>query len=374
MRKVLYVTSYLSDARVLTYKTLGVWTVLTARNQAETIDCIESERPDFIFFDLGLTGCFAPDLLKRISVIPSLPPLFILSREYAFSFLSLAREAGACGYFHIPYDGTAIITRINAFFDALPKEGLEGLSGERKSELDKILLGTSRAMHALRNNIQRVSSTCDNVLIRGETGSGKDLVARLIHDNSPVSKGPFVSLNVSCIPATLAESQLFGTVKGSYTDSIDTAGIFEQADGGTLFLDEIGELDLSIQPKFLRVLENGVVTRLGSCSAKRVTFRLICATNKDIESAITKREFREDLFYRLDVLRFSVPPLRERREDIPLLASAGLSRYGKRLSNNALIKLGRHDWPGNVRQLFQCLSRAASMSRGNIIYPEAIQF
>jgi transcriptional regulator with PAS, ATPase and Fis domain len=211
-------------------------------------------------------------------------------------------------------------------------------------------------------------------LITGETGSGKELVAKMIHSYSTVSTGPYAILNSSCIPSTLAESILFGTLPGSYTGAVDVKGLFEEANHGSLFLDEIGELDSGLQAKFLRVLEDKQVSRLGSHLKKRVEFRLITATNRSLNQLVSAGLFREDLFYRLEVFRLETPPLRAHPEDIPLLSRGILEKNHKVLSNDAIDKLIGYSWPGNVRQLFHCLLRACASCDSDIIPPEKILF
>lgn len=237
------------------------------------------------------------------------------------------------------------------------------------------IVGQSDAMAGLRAKIQSIRETTETVLITGETGSGKELVARMIHEASPVSSGPFVPYNVSCIAESLAESALFGSCRGSYTGSVrDAKGLFEAATGGTLFLDEIGELSLDLQPKLLRVLEEGAVCRIGSFEPRPVRFRLICATHRNLGAMVAIRRFRSDLFYRLDVIRVKSPPLRSHPEDIPALANRCLLRHRKVLSPRAIEKLKGHPWPGNVRELYACLSRAAYATRGAIIDSDIIDF
>jgi len=372
MRKVLHVTPLASDTRRLVYESRGSWSVVVPSDPANVPALIADQDFDFILFDIALTGVWVPDLLAAINAVDRRPPLFILSREYSFCFLEYSRTMGACGYFHVPYDFSALRERIDRFFDAasLPAD-------PTRQEVDLLvdtLLGTSPAMTRLRSEIVNLRARRDPVLIRGETGCGKDLVARLLHRNSPVAEGSYKAMNVSCLPFSLADGLLFGTAKGAFTDSINAPGLFEQADGGTAFLDEIGDLDPALQPKLLRVLEDGLVTRLGATEPKGVSFRLVCATNRDLDAMVASRAFRADLFYRIDVIRMHIPPLRDHREDIPLLAGSCLTSQGKVLSSNALDKLHGYHWPGNVRQLFGCLSRAASSCEGEVIYPEQIRF
>jgi two-component system response regulator PilR (NtrC family) len=448
VKKVLFVTSRVDDARELTYRALNVWSVTVPTDLAFAPALAATENFDFALFDIGLVGAWAPDLLRAVVAARAGFPVFILSREYALPFQTLAREAGAADYISIPYAFPSLKKRIDRVIDssdgrALPgarsahqavlaRESVPSYGQARKaapagnaahegktataqrpiagaagnagaesharavsdsgagSNADTVcgegnwrdevsgrpcIIGQSDAMAALRSRIQSIRDTTETVLITGETGSGKDLVARMIHEASPVSAGPFVPCNVSCIPESLAESALFGSCRGSYTGSTrDVKGLFEAANGGTLFLDEIGELSLALQPKLLRVLEEGSVSRIGSFERRPVRFRLICATHRDLADMVAARRFRTDLFYRLDVIRVESPPLRSHPEDIPALASRCLLRHRKVLSPRALEKLKGYPWPGNVRQLYACLLRAACAARGAVIDCDSIDF
>jgi DNA-binding NtrC family response regulator len=329
---------------------------------------------DLVLFDIDMEGCCATELLLQVTNVARHPPVIIVSRVYSLAFFKFVVKAGACGYFSLSRDTSILIDRIERYVSAL--SGNNGcFSGvDTKDELSSCLLGKSSRMVALRQSILALRDRRENVMIYGETGSGKDLVARMVHENSPVASGPCVVQNVSCITASLAESILFGTVRGSYTGAEDRKGLFEEANRGTLFLDEIGELDLSLQPKFLRVLEDRRVSPLGSSCPRSVDFRLVCATNRSLVDAVDAGLFRADLFQRIDVLRLEVPPLRDHPEDIPALAASRLSGYRKILSNASLDKLCAYHWPGNIRQLFNCLSRAACCSPGDVIYPDQILF
>ncbi len=372
MKKVLHVTHLASDTRRLVYESKGEWTIVVPSAPDRVVALIFEETFDFILFDIALTGVWVLDLLADLNANPRRPPLFILSREYSFCFLEYSRSIGACGYFHIPYDFPALRERIERFFDACALS--PDLSRREVDSLADILLGSSPAIARLRSEIVRLRPRRDPVLISGETGCGKDLVARLLHRHSAASTGRFKAINVSCLPFALADGLLFGTMRGAFTDAVDAPGLFEQADGGTAFLDEIGELDPALQPKLLRVLEEGEVTRVGARESIPVNFRLISATNRNLSALVGDGAFRADLFYRLDVIRIEIPPLRDHREDIPQLAASCLNGQNKVLSSNALDKLYGYHWPGNVRQLFGCLARAASGCEGEVIYPEQIRF
>ena len=385
MKKVLFVTSRREDLRELFYRSRGVWSVSGVSEPAGVINLVGSESYDFVLFDIAQTGLCATDFLSRLSSLPRHPPVFILSREYSFRFFKFAELCGIAGYFRIPYSIDRLVSSIDRFFEAppdlcdsvcesRPEYGSAGSYDSTKDSLERALLGKSPLIENVRSRILKFRHSLEPVLITGETGSGKDLVARLIHRNSSVSTGPFAAQNMSCVSSSLAESQLFGSVPGGFTDARSNPGVFERADGGSLFLDEIGELDYGLQPKLLRVLEDGEVTRLGASKTRKVHVRLICATNRNLADDAEMRRFRADLLYRIDVLRLHLPPLRDRPEDIPVLAASFLSKYRKRLSVGALDKMQRHDWPGNIRSLFGCLARATGESPSEVIQPDHILF
>jgi Nif-specific regulatory protein len=243
---------------------------------------------------------------------------------------------------------------------------------------DRAMIGESAPMKEVRAFIAKVAPTDSTVLIRGESGTGKEMVARAIHLNSPRAKGKFIAINCAVLPENLIESELFGHEKGAFTGAIaQKKGKFELAEGGTVFLDEIGELAPKLQAKLLRVLQENEFERVGGLRPIKLNARLIAATNKDLEAAIQSREFREDLFFRLNVLTLTIPPLRLRREDIPLLADYFVTKYAatcqrriKGVTAAARSCLGRYDWPGNVRELESAIQRAVVMSATEFITPE----
>jgi len=239
------------------------------------------------------------------------------------------------------------------------------------------LVGQSKRMREISDEIQRVSHSRATVLLRGESGTGKELLARAIHYNSPRAAGSFIKINCAALPQTLLESELFGHEKGAFTGAANTKkGRFELADGGSLFLDEIGDLHMDLQSKLLRVLQERSFERVGGTRTVDVDVRIIAATHQDLESAIAQGRFREDLYYRLNVVPILLPPLRERREDIPLLTEHFLAKYNRennrkvRITGRALQEIVNYDWPGNVRELENCIERLVIMSRRRLILPE----
>ena len=240
------------------------------------------------------------------------------------------------------------------------------------------IVGTSRPMQEVFRKVEKVATTDISVLITGETGTGKELIAREIHRRSPRRDRPFVTINCGAIPENLLESELFGHVKGSFTGAVaNKAGKFQAADGGTLFLDEIGEMPLNLQVKILRAIQERVVVRVGDTRPEQVDIRILAATNRELEEEIRHGRFRDDLYYRLNVVNLHLPPLRERGDDIPVIARYLLSRYGKEydsrvkgFSPNAAVGIRKHDWPGNIREMENRIKKAIVLAEGNLIGPE----
>ncbi|MCS6838964.1 MAG: sigma-54 dependent transcriptional regulator [Bdellovibrionaceae bacterium] len=242
------------------------------------------------------------------------------------------------------------------------------------------MVGNSEAMHRIFDLIQRVSQAPSNVIITGESGTGKEMVAKAIHYNGALKDRPFVSVNCGAIPEALIESELFGHKKGAFTSAIaDKAGLFEVANGGTLFLDEVGELPLSVQVKLLRALQERVIRRLGANDDIKIDVRIIAATNRDLQKMVAEGTFRQDLFYRLNVIHIHLPPLRERKEDIPLLVNFFVKKFNERLGKNisgvsqeAMDLLMKYHYPGNVRELENIIERTMALETGSIILPESL--
>ncbi len=234
------------------------------------------------------------------------------------------------------------------------------------------LIGSSPGFRAVLENVERIAPTDSTVLIQGETGTGKEMIARAIHDASPRRQNRFVTLNCAAIPSALLESELFGHERGAFTGAVtQTAGRFQAADHGTLFLDEIGDLPLDLQPKLLRVLQEGEFERLGGGRTIQADVRVITATNQDLVRMVEERKFRADLFYRLDVLPITLPPLREREDDIPLLAEHFMRKFAQRLGKSidfipadVMRVLKRHHWPGNIRELQNVIERSVILTTG----------
>ena len=252
---------------------------------------------------------------------------------------------------------------------------------EERLPQERAFIGESVQIRKIKDTISRIATTNSSVLITGESGTGKEVVARSIHEQSTVSSGPFVAINIGGVPENLLESELFGYEKGAFTGATGRKiGMFELANGGTLFLDEIGDMPYALQVKILRVLQERSITRLGGTEPIPINARIVCATNKDLESLVREGKFREDLFFRLNVVRIHIPPLRERKDDIPLLCAwiikklnINMGRHFSGLTPDAMEKLKNYDFYGNIRELENILERAAIFSDGDLISEDNIE-
>ena len=293
-----------------------------------------------------------------------------------------AMKLGAYDYLTKPFKIDEVRLNIH---NALRAGTLEVENKTLKKELKKEysfgnLVGNSEAMHRIFDLVKRVAIAPTNVLITGESGTGKEVVAKAIHYNGPLKDKPFVTINCGAIPEQLMESEMFGHKKGSFTGAVnDKSGLFEVADGGTLFLDEVGELPVTIQVKLLRAIQERVIRRVGATDDIKVEVRIMAATNRDLEVMIKEGGFRQDLFYRLNVINIKTPSLRERRDDIPLLAGHFLKKYNEKMtkaiggiSQEAMDVLGKYDYPGNVRELENIIERTVALEGGAMILPESL--
>jgi DNA-binding NtrC family response regulator len=316
------------------------------------------------------------DLLSRIQTLDPLLPVVVMTAWATVDVAVEAMRRGARDYIEKPWDNARLLsmlrTQIELAKTVREKQSLETENRRlRKQNLPEFVAG-SRAMQPAVKVMERVGPSDANVLVTGEHGTGKEVVARWLHAASRRSERPLIAVNAGGFSETLFESELFGHVKGAFTDAkTDRVGCFEMADGGTLFLDEIANITPQQQAKLLRVLETGEVQRVGSSKARNVDVRVISATNADLDKAIAEGAFREDLLYRLNTVEIRLPPLRDRREDIPVLAARFLQRqaehYGKELTGfekPAMQALLDHPWPGNVRELEHVVERAVLMARG----------
>jgi two-component system response regulator PilR (NtrC family) len=345
--------------------------VSLASNGEEVLKLAEKEIFDLVLLDIRMPRLDGISVLKKLKAI-SPETIVIMITAYASADTAIkAMKEGAYDYITKPFKVEEIKLIIK---NALEKKNLQQENILLKQvvrdryHFDNII-GQSSKMLALYDLLEKVAPTKTNILITGESGTGKELVAKAIHYNSPRKDKPFVTLNCGAIPEPLIESELFGHMKGAFTDAIATKkGLFELADEGTIFLDEISELPLLMQVKLLRVLQDKEFKRVGGTEDIRVDVRIISATNKDLEEGVREKRFREDLFYRLNVIQIKIPPLREKREDIPFLATHFLKKYSEELNKNmptispeALRILLNYDYPGNVRELQNIIERAVAL-------------
>jgi two-component system, NtrC family, nitrogen regulation response regulator NtrX len=340
-------------------------------NAMEGIAEYKRMKPDLVFLDVKMAGIDGIEALRRIREADPAAIVVMISGHATIQTAVEATQLGAYDILEKPLDTDRILVTLR---NALSHLDLHTENARLRTTIESRyqLVGTSHALRVVIDDIEKVAASTARVLISGENGTGKELVARAIHWGSPRSGKPFVEVNCAAIPGELIESELFGHVKGSFTGAIaDRAGKFEQADGGTLFLDEIGDMSLAAQAKVLRVLQDGVVTRIGGSKPIQVDVRTLAATNKDLEREIAEGRFREDLYYRLNVVPIRVPPLRERREDIPLLVAHFVATLTNRegvapraVSPDAIDRLSALDWPGNVRELRNTIERLLILAPG----------
>ena len=349
------------------------YNVICAEDGSQALSLLEKETPDLIFLDIWLPDSDGLKLLPGLKKEHPQVPVVMISGHGTIETAVQATKMGAFDFIEKPLSlDKLVITAINALtLSRLQEENLR----LKKLYSENRLLGNCEAISRLREQIRIVAPTDGWVLIVGENGTGKELVAREIHRLSKRCEQPFIDVNCAAIPDNLIESELFGYEKGAFTGAERRQkGKFELSHGGTIFLDEIGDMSLNTQAKILRVLEEKSFTRLGSSRAIPIDVRVIAATNKDLETEIAAGRFRQDLFFRLNVLPIQVPPLRERRDDIPLLAEFFLSRYHhnhggvfKHLSPEVLERLSVYHWPGNVRELKNLMERLSIMCASELV-------
>jgi DNA-binding NtrC family response regulator len=361
------------------------WDVVTAHSAAEAMDALESEDPDLVLSDIRMPGATGLELLSRArSVDPSLPVILMTAQASLQSAVRAVNE-GAFYYLQKPFANEELLAICSR---AAETRALKQENRQLKSEIDRRNrsvkgrpIGKSRVFMEVLKLAETVAPTDSTILVSGESGSGKEVLARHIHSLSERSDGPFFSLNCGALPESLLESELFGHVKGSFTGAVrDKEGLFVAAAGGTFFLDEIGEMSPATQVKLLRALQEREVIPVGATEPVPIDVRIIAATNRDLEEEIRRGAFRSDLYYRLNVIALHMPPLRDRREDIPLLAAHFLRRMDGEGEENLVIPdetldlLMAYSWPGNVRELENALERAAVLSgeHGGSLVPDSL--
>jgi DNA-binding NtrC family response regulator len=335
---------------------------------------------DVVITDLKMPHRNGIQILEMVKEKDETTAVIIMTAYGSIESAIEATRKGAYDYITKPFRKERILHVVEKAvnWQRLQKENVylrEKLEGKPQF---RALLGTSAAMERLHSQIDRVAGTSATVLITGESGTGKELVARAVHSRSLRKTGPFIPIDCSTIPESIIESELFGHLKGSFTGAIrDKKGLVEEADGGTLFLDEIGDLSVGMQVKLLRLLQEGQYKPVGGNAIRKVDIRFITATNRNLSELIRRGEFREDLFYRLNVINIHLPPLRERTEDIPVLANHFLHKYSllhgksvKQLAQDGLTHLVLRDWPGNIRELENVIERGVIMASGDTLFEE----
>ncbi len=362
--------------QVLEYEEIEVQTCASGH---EALRVYPEFRPHLVFLDVKMEGLDGLETLKRVRELDPHAQVVMISGHGTIQTAVEATQLGAYDFLEKPLDTDRILLTLR---NALQHVVLVSENVRLKQEVHAQyeIVGSSKAIRQVIERLEKVAPTPARVLITGQNGTGKELVARAIHALSPRAAGPFVEVNCAAIPSELIESELFGHVKGSFTGAFaDRAGKFELADGGTLFLDEIGDMSLSAQAKVLRALQEGVISRVGSGKTLTVDVRVIAATNKHLEQEIREGRFREDLLYRVNVVPIEVPPLRERRGDIPQLVAhfaAELTRGGlppKEIEPAAVQRLTAHDWPGNIRELKNGVERLLILAAGATVTEADVQ-
>jgi two-component system response regulator HydG len=363
--------------------------VALAASGAEALEAVRRERPPVVVTDLMMPGMSGEELLRAVKAVSPETEVVLMTAYGTVETAVAAMKQGAYDFITKPVKRHAIVKAVR---QALEKASLVAENRALRAQIAELsqpatggLIGNAAALRSVLDTLAQVAPTGATVLLQGESGTGKELAARLVHDLSPRASGPFVPIHCAAIPDPLLESELFGHERGAFTGAAARKeGRFERAHGGTLFLDEVGEMSPGAQVKLLRFLQDGVLERVGGTEPVQVDVRVVAATNKDLTAEVRAGRFREDLFYRLDVVSVTLPPLRERREDVPLLAGAFLRRIaeqsGKRVvgfAPAALAALEAYPWPGNVRELLHAVERAVILTRGDLVdladLPEAIR-
>lgn len=373
--KTLYLSARKTDVDRFLQETGDFLHIIHAASRHALEKKLKTDSPDAVFLDVDVPNQYFPETMRKIRTLRKNIPVYVLTRETDFFFQLPPNAPPPDAVFPFPPERDVIREKLAAVQKQNQGESCaDAPAAEDFSVPGCYPEGISPAAVKLRRELRQAAETDFNVLLLGETGCGKERAAGAIHFHSARKQHPFRAQNISTLPESIIDSLLFGTTKGCYTGAGDREGLFEQCAGGTLFLDEIGEMDVRLQPKLLRVLEEREVYRLGANAPVKTDFRLICATNRDLQESVHCRTFRADLLYRLDILRIEIPPLRERPEDIPAFLSGLLKKTGKTVSLDALDKLSEYDWPGNIRQLQNCVARAACKTQEEEISADAIVF
>ena len=377
------------DDEVNIRKVLGVvleregYLVELAESAEDALDKLEDSRPDVLLTDLKLPGADGLALLRAARAADPDLPVVLMTAHGAIETAVEAMKRGAFDYLTKPIDNALLLQTLEKALNTRSSREADGVgpsTGEGQAASEATFLGESAAVRTLLEQVKRAAAVDSTVLLMGETGSGKELIARLLHESGLRASGPFQAINCAALPAGLIESELFGYEKGAFTGAVaPKPGRLELAAGGTVFLDEIGEMPLELQPKLLRALEEREFERVGGVKTRMMDARVVAATNRELREMVAEGLFREDLYYRLHVIVLRLAPLRERKEDIPLLAEAFCARLAKRfgraaprLTPEAEEALLRHDWPGNVRELQNLLERLMVLEPEETISAESV--
>jgi len=363
-----FLTQALSESRL---------EIVTSANPEEGLDLALGVRTDIVLLDLMMPSCRGLEVLDKIVRVNPTINVILLTGEYSTESAVEAIQKGAADYLNKPISVEVLRRRVGKFVD-IARERHEATQISRdlvEAFQFEGIVGWSPLMLEVFDRIRRVAPHFRNILISGDTGTGKELVARSLHRLGPVPSGPFVVCNCGAMVETLFESEVFGHVQGAFTGAVqDKKGYFELAHRGTLFLDEIGDASLSTQAKLLRVLQDHVVQRVGSPALHEVDVHVVTATNRDLRAMVTEKKFREDLYYRISPVEIKLPRLSRRREDLPLLERHFLERFAAQynkpirgITRKTQILLARHSWPGNVRELENVLAHASMMAQGDVI-------
>jgi two-component system response regulator AtoC len=360
------------------------YSVVEATTGTEVVEKVKETNPDLVIMDVRMPELDGIEALSKLKVSSPKTSVLIMTAFGSSNNAIRAMELGAFDYITKPFELDKIshtVKRVIEYRDLTSE--VQVLRDEISSLVQtERIVGNSPAMQEVYKTVGKVAKADATVLITGESGTGKELVAEALHYNSNRRSGPIVKVSCAALPETLLEAELFGHEKGSFTGAMtQRRGRFEMADKGTIFLDEIGEMSLPMQTKLLRVLQERKIERVGSSLPIKVDIRIICATNKDLQRQVEQQKFRDDLFYRLNVINIHMPPLRDRKEDIPALVEHFLAKHRysataqpAAISEEALKRLMEYDWPGNVRELENVVERAVVLSRGQIITSRELPF
>jgi len=354
--------------------------IVMAKTGMDAIEIVQNHSPEVVLLDVKMPQMNGIETLRQIKELQRFSKVIMITATKTVKNAVEAMKLGAEDYITKPFDVDEIRLIVKKAMDNIDliKEVKTLRTEVERSYNFSNIIGRTESMQKIFQTIKQIADKRSTVAIYGESGTGKELIARAIHFNSNRRNKPFLAVNVAAIPETLIENELFGHEKGAYTDARErTSGKFEMSDGGTLFLDEIGELPMTTQVKLLRVLQEREFTRLGSTVSEKIDVRFVVATNRDLEEAMVKKQFREDLYYRINVVPIKIPPLRERKNDIHPLVNHLLKKSSdaenvpvKRISKDALELLMEYHWPGNVRELENVIERCVAFCNGDTIMPE----